>query len=142
MKTALLYFLFLNAIFNISSLSQKRIDGCELFPKKGKAVEKVVINAFLTTAEMLPHQGAPAIMYLEKRRKLPMRHHYYAIEIHTDRCSETQWLTCGDRSEEATQANGDETPIKVTLTCLVFRDGKIPYSHNEPVVIVTKMRRR
>jgi hypothetical protein len=107
------------------------------FKSAGKLIDTVSINADLLEVEMLP-QGSPALMYLEKKKLLPARHHYYSIRLHSNNCDVDYWLTCADNSEEARLAINKNTR-KVKLTCAIFRDHKLP-GNVVPFVVVTKLR--
>lgn len=138
-KLISLALLLLNGFHNCRN-APEQTGTCVLIVSKGKREATVPIRANLRVAEILPFSNA-AIKYLESKKKLKPGQRYYSIEVNKDNCKLRHSLICSDYSKEALLSNGDESPVKVMLTCLVFRDNRIPGSNNKPFIIVTKIRK-
>lgn len=131
--------LLLKGFLNFNNIPEQS-GACTLIVSKGKQEETVLVRVNLRVVEILPF-GNASIKYLESKKKLKPGQRYYSIEVNKDNCKLRQSLICSDYSKEAPLGNGDESPVKVMLTCLVLRDNKIPGSSNKPFVIVTKIRK-
>lgn len=139
LKLITIALLLLKSLYNFRNTSEQS-GACAMIISKGKQEETIMVRANLRVAEILPF-GNASIKYLESKKKLKPGQHYYSIEVNKNNCELRHSLICSDYSKEARLSNGDESPVKVILTCLVLRNNRIPGSNNKPFVIVTKIRK-
>ncbi len=109
--------------------------GCDLFNIEGKKIDTIAVVGKLLEIEQLP-QGSPALNYLEKKKQIPLRHHYYSVKIRFNGCDSDRWVICGDNTKKGKLITGSSLPSDVRLTCVIFRNKNIPAIKSEPFVIV------
>lgn len=127
------------ALFNNSD-KDVQDDPCNVFESDGATRDTIVLKATYTNLVTLP-QGFSPLQYLQKRKIIRSLDHHSDILVKIAGCDFEYRFVCGDNSREGLKALNEKLMQKVILTCVVFRDNKIPLHHDKPFVLVTQVRK-
>ena len=137
-KEILILNLIFLCLFTISC-SQIKNQNCDLFPEEGPVRDTIVLDAqFTGTVKFV--EGGKTLSYLENNNVFKRGEISGSITFIPKNCTKQYSFDTSDKSKIAEDIYSRHKNQLITVTCIVFRDKKIPLYYKGPLVIVTKVR--
>ena len=120
-----------------SNYKERGEDSCQLFSRNSKSRDTIRVKAIYKG--MQRYLGSDAGMYLEKKKILKDSDFNSVVMFQPEGCEATYNLFCMNKSKEGEIIVNGEPDQKCIVTCVIFRNSKIPDYSKKPFAIITKI---